>query len=492
MLIKSQKTLLRSFTTKKNINKNSKNNLFSLIQKTFLSKQTSTIQSTAYLLSFQKQASKAFSQNQKQTGSSSGGYKPAQYPAELYTTPIYDQENPEFSETYLNFVFSLNSEELNQTKTDVPKQCESIITLIKLFPSLSNKAAYSPKIDFLLDFLYQNVEKFSCFELIKIFHTLIEIKIGGCNLPIKLNFYIAAKMQQAKAQSFKQKSFSLEEFIHAFFNHFHFCAESGYSSRHILNGFLNILGSSGSGNHHLHIESLFANESNLNNIIYLIAVSVANVNEVDKSELTEKAFLAPDKDVISVSNMTVLLDLLTKTARNLEAFSNSSIEKSNSRNRLWKALKFLSAEGVQLPCALDDFLAKYDASQISKFESHEMLIRDVERPKKLGSILEKIGLNNFEKDKKIDFCAVDFFVEPGVCVNINHEEDFCNDLLKGRVNLANRFLYLQNYDVINLPFFVFRDEAKIEELCKRRFYHIVNEGYDRLNADKSGANSNKI
>lgn len=467
LINKTQKTLFKSF-----YNNNNKKNFLTLI----LNKQKKNESSYSASTLIQKQALKPFSQKQTRTE------KLAQSPEQLYTTPIYDKENPEFSETYLNFLFNLNAEELNQTKTDFPKLTENIITLLKLFPTLSNQAAYSPKLEFLLDFIYQNAEKFSCFALIKIFQTLIETKIGGCNLPIKLNFYIAAKLQQVKAQALKQKN-SLEEFIHAFFNHFHFCAESGYSSRHILNSFLNILGSENLLNNNSTKTKLFANESNVNNVIYLIALSVANVNEADKNELTEKAFLDPQKDVISVSNMTVLLQLLRKAAENFEILSENESEKSNSRNRLFKALKFLSAEGVALPSALERFLTVYDSAQIEKFEAHEFF--DTERPAKLAGILEKIGLRNFEKDKKFEFCAVDFFVEPSVCVRINREEDFSNELLKGKVNLVNRYLYLKNYDVVNLPFFVFKDEAKLEELFKKRFYHVVNEGFDRLNADKS-------
>ena len=67
---------------------------------------------------------------------------------------------------------------------DFPKLTESLITMLKLFPNLTDKEAYSAKVDHILDFLYQNPQKFSCFELIRIFKTLIETNVGGCNLPI--------------------------------------------------------------------------------------------------------------------------------------------------------------------------------------------------------------------------------------------------------------------------------------------------------------------
>ena len=462
MLIRTQILLRKSLNN--NINKT--NSIISLLlTKTKLSALAPSL--------IKSLSSKAFSSKEPQ------GQKLVQSPEELYTTPIYDKENPEFSETYLNLLFNLNSEELNQTNTDFTKVTDSIITLIKLYPSLSNQNAYNAKFDFILNYLYQNPEKFSYLELIKIFHSLIENKIAGCNIPIKLNYYIAAKLHLAKSQILKQKNSSLEDFTHVFFNHFHFCAESGYTSRHILNNFLNILSSK-----NLHSTNLFANEANVNNIVYLISLAVANINELDKCEITEKAFLEPHKDAISINNMIMVLKLLQTCAANLEVGKIN--EKTNSRNRLFKALKYLIAEGVQLPRQLDDFLASYDTSEISKFEAHEM--RESKTAEKLGNILEKIGLKKIEKDKKFEICAVDFLIEPGVCLKINHEEDFSNDLPKGRVNFVNRYLYLQNYEVINLPSFMFEDESKIEEIFKRRFSHFINEGYNRINAENNANN----
>lgn len=441
------------------------------ITKSICTLTVSSSRKSALAYSLFKQASlKTFSSKQLQS------QKLVQTPEELYTTPIYDKENPEFSELYLSLLFNLHSEELSQLKTDYNKVTEDIINLIKLYPSLSNQEAYLPKLDFILNYLYQNPDKFNCVQLIKFFQTLIDTKAGGCNLAVKLNFYIAAKLQQAKVLCTKKKNDSLEELIHVFFNHFHFCAESGFTSRHILNNFLNILGSD-----NLISANLFANEANVNNVIYLIALSVANINELDKNETVDKTFLEPHKDLISLSNMTTVLKLL-KTSAGFFEVGNLS-EKSNSRNRLFKALKFLNAEGVKLPSKLDEFLANYDASQIDKFETHELINND--NANILGNILERIGLVNVEKNKKFEFLGVDFYVEPGVCIKINHEEDYSNELPKGRVNLITRYLYLQNYDVISLPIYSFDDVSQIEQLFKERFYHFINAGYDRINDDKN-------
>ena len=90
MLIRTQKSLLRSL----NNTNNNKKNIFSMLRR------NSFKSASAFPFnSFNNQVAKAFSQKQIRS------QNPLQSPEELYTTPVYDKENPEFSETYLNFLF---------------------------------------------------------------------------------------------------------------------------------------------------------------------------------------------------------------------------------------------------------------------------------------------------------------------------------------------------------------------------------------------------
>ncbi len=405
--------------------------------------------------------------NSKRFSTKVNNVKLLQSPEEIYSTPIYDKQNPEFSETYLNFLFNLNSEELNQTNIDYKKLTDNMITLFKVFPGLENQEDYFNKLDYVIDFLYNNCHKFELKELVKLFNILVEKNTGESNLLLKFNFFISNKLNQAKSSALKEKE-SFEDFVYVFFNHFHFCAESGISNRSILNNFLNVLSKEN------YFKNLLVNEANVNNVIYLISLSIANLNEMKKNDLLEKEFLEPEKDLITINNMIILLKLLNITSKNLEI---NITEKSNSRNRLFKSLKYLKSEGVTIPEKLEEFLQKYDSNEIPKFENKEY--EDINLNNKLESLFEKIGIK-YEKNKTFDICGVEFYVEPGICLRINYEEDYKCEFLKGKTNFINRYLYLTNYDVINLPYYIFKEEEKLEEFLKKRFYHVINGGYDRI------------
>jgi len=445
MLNKTHKLFSRSFNT---------NNLF---DKIFKSRSF-----TDFSFCLIKNHSRAFSSIMRKQ-------KLLQSPEELYSSPIYDKSNPEFSEIYLDFIFNLNSSELNQTKINYSKITDNIVNLIKLYSSIEDQDMYVEKLDYILDHLYANSHKFSCYELIKIFQTLIDKNIGEMNLLVKMNFFISNKINLAKRNALHDKV-KFEEFIHIFFNHFHTCAESGFSNTEIFNAFINTLAKDN------FLKDLLSNEANINNVIYLIALSIANLHEIKNNSLLEKTFLEPHKEAVNVNCMVSILKLLNLTSQNLE--NGNKFERSNSRNRLFKALTYLKAEGVQLSEKLEEFLTKYNCNDIAKFEKD---VFEIENKYEgiLANILQKIGIK-FEQNKKFDICEVDFFIEPGVCIRINQENRYQNDNLKGTENFVNRYLYLKNYDVINLPYYLFEEESKLEETIKKRFYHFINQGYDRI------------
>lgn len=406
--------------------------------------------------------SKAFSNNKNFSR------KILQTPEEIYSTPIYDKENPEFSDTYLNFLFNTNSKELAQLSLNHSLITQNITDLLKIYSTLSDPKAYLHKFNYVINYIYNNPENFSFFDLIKIFRVLIEKKLGDVNLLVKLNLIIGNKVLFVKDQSLKNKG-KFEEFIHVFFNHFHLCSESGVVNRTILNSFLQLL------SHDNYFTSLFSNEVNLNNVLFLISLSIASINELDASEVIERVLLDSDKPVVNLQEVVMIKKLLNFLEKYFE--TGDITEKTNSRNRLYKALKLLRAEGISITGKLDEFLAKYDVSQLAVFEAD--VLQNDENAKQIGQILEKIGVK-FEKDKKFDICSVDYYVEPGICIIINGEDDFHNNTLKGKSNLVKRYLYLQNYDVLVLPYFIFENVAQIEEAIKNRFHYVANQEYDRI------------
>ena len=64
-----------------------------------------------------------------------------QTPEELYVTPIYDIENPDFSETYLNFLFNTKTKELNNKYYKNDLITENIVNFIYIYVFFTSQNA---------------------------------------------------------------------------------------------------------------------------------------------------------------------------------------------------------------------------------------------------------------------------------------------------------------------------------------------------------------
>ena len=301
----------------------------------------------------------------------------------------------------------------------------------------------------------------------KIFKILSEKSLGDYNIMTKINHFVSNKIILEKKLSMKNKE-QLEDFVHIFFNHFHLCAENGIINRNILNSFLYMLVKENFAT------NLLKSESNINNILYLISLAIANINEINNNQIVETSFIQSDKNIINLSGMVSLIKLLKLTSFNLE--NNINEKSSNSRIRLYKALNYLKLEGVSIEPILEEFLKNFDDPNMNKFDNSRYYSEYISR---VSQILDKIGVK-YIKDKKFDICGVDFFIEPGICLIVNGEEDFLHQNLKGKSNFIKRYLSLQNYEVISLPYNLFDNRTNLEELLTSRFYNIITKNYERI------------
>jgi len=85
----------------------------------------------------------------------------------------------------------------------------------------------------------------------------------------------------------------------------------------------------------------------------------------------------------------------------------------------------------------------------------------------LEKILKKLNIP-YEREKKLPFCSVDFFIKPHVCLEVNgpHHYVLDTDLLLARDLMKIRLLKLNNYEIINIHFSDLL-ENKLGELSAR-------------------------
>lgn len=402
-------------------------------------------------------------------------------PEEIYSTPIYDKENKKFSESYLNFLF--NKQNLNFTNPNSIKEKEivikNIVTTFEFYSEISNKNIFEQKLNYIVDYLYQNMHHFSCFQLIKIFKVISQIKLNEINLLTKLNFYIASKLTVEKRTAFEDKD-KFEKFLNNFFVHFENSVENGITNKKLLNEFLGILNKE-------NLNKLLSVEGNLINVIYLISQGIANINELenDNDKEIEKAYLEIEKNLLNKNGIFSLMKLFEKLNNFLSIGETEN--DSNSRNKLYKSLIYLKSEGISYEkfSHIEEFLNvySYQIEEINNFNEEKTLENN-------RKIVEKYFDENkieYEKDFEFKICKGNYVIHPGLVVNVYTKGDyFSGNMLQGRINLNNRYLKMLNYDVLSLSYDLFKEEnrkylddilfAKINEIKEFNDAH----NYDKL------------
>jgi len=228
--------------------------------------------------------------------------------------------------------------------------------------------------------------------------------------------------------------------------------------------------------------------NNLYNILWLISISISNISEsFNKTSNSNsnnnhnsnfKANYSSNKTLIletydknfekelllSEKAVTNLVSLLKFISKHIDFEKIFSLE-METKIRLYKSLLLLKLEGIVLNENLDNFLKRFKNFHLLNVQNMttESLIE-----KKFEDILKKFKVN-YEKEKKNDFCSIDFFIKPNIAIEINGPDHYSFGVLKGKDNMKKRALKLLEYKILNVSYLEFNNLNELENKIKNIF-----------------------
>ena len=332
------------------------------------------------------------------------------------------------------------------------------------FFDTTNKIYNETIISYIIEHLPYNKEKqnISVANLIEIIEIITENKIGNLNIFDKLFVFTQEKL----FEDFENQNNNKEILLNNLISFFKISAELGKSNINLLNLFLENYLSTNNSNTNPMKNLNNNNLLNLNNLIWLISISISNITE-NKLHIThnlnnkilnlefydkniENELLISEKSVVNLVNLMKLI------SKNLE-FENSFSMDVDEKVRLYKSLIHLKLEGITLNENMENYLKKFKNFHMMNLDN---TLCESGLQRKFEEILKKLKVE-YEKEKKTDFCAIDFFIMPNIVIEINGPDHYCFGQLKGKDNLKKRVLKFQGYKVMNVSY---REFGKIQEL----------------------------
>jgi len=392
---------------------------------------------------------------------------------------LMDKFSVEFSKTVSELKEELHGPHIQHKNFNKIYSC--ILEIIKTFNVKKDKESYDLIFKEILPFLEIHIQRFKSVQMIKIVCALAENNIGHLQYFRIFQYHIGKALEREKNHmSLQKEDIATTKMIYQYFS---INAEMSMMETVSLNFVLDYF-----ANYSNTLISKNAEPQTLYDFIWLTSISIASILVKNKTcsdfepYVDKKLKVLQEKGALGLKKILNCLDLIVKNDNN---FSENLVGKV----RLYKALYYLKLEGLELPKNLGEYLIKF--APFHKMNM-ERAITSSALENSFEIILKKLGLK-YEKEKKLGFCSVDFFIEPDYCIEINGPSHyvFTNrpkdqaaeqlevyDFPVGKDLLKKRVLQLEKYDYLEFSYNeLINDPSAVVETLNSRYAHLKDDKF---------------
>ena len=407
-----------------------------------------------------------------------------------------DKNNNEtFQENAVNNVMGKFSVEFSKTVSELKEELygphiqhknlnkiySNILEIIKTFQVKRDKDSYDLIFKDILPFLERHVQRFKPDQMIKIVCALAENNLGHLQYFRIFQYHIGKALEREKNHmSLQKEDIALTKLIYQYFS---INAEMSMMETVSLNFVLDYF-----SNYSNTLISKNAEPQTLYDFIWLTSISIASILVKNKTCSDFEPYVDKKLQVLQEKGALGLKKILN-SLNTIVINDNNFSENLVGKVRLYKALYYLKLEGLELPKNLEEFLIKF--APFHKMNM-ERAITSSALENSFEIILKKLGLK-YEKEKKLGFCSVDFFIEPDYCIEINGPSHyvFTNrpkdqpveqlevyDFPVGKDLLKKRVLQLEKYDYLEFSYNeLINDPSAVLETLNSRYGHLRDDKF---------------
>lgn len=344
----------------------------------------------------------------------------------------------------------------------------------KIYGQLMKLISLSKPSEFLDEFtsvfLEKHIGMFSVEQMITLFTTMGKNNIGTIVSYNAFQHHLGKKLNSMK--NIYHNINSEDNFKHSqlFLTYFSIISELSMMEADTLNFILEFFANHSPVliNEH-HDTSSF---KNLCSFMWFTSISLASILEKRRTLEQNESYVNTEQKVLTDKGARALFKILNHIDKLLskETFKNYT-EDTNAKVRLFKSLYYLQLDGVDLPKNLEKFLN--DFLPFLKMNT-ETSITNSQLENTFEKILTTLNLP-YEKEKKLSFCSVDFFINPHICIEVNGPQHyvFNSSLLVARDLLKQRTLALENYDMIPISYKDVLDSKQLLVFLNQRLKHVT-------------------
>jgi hypothetical protein len=186
---------------------------------------------------------------------------------------------------------------------------------------------------------------------------------------------------------------------------------------------------------------IFDNESTTYDFIWLTSLAIATHYSMSGFKVGVFRYTDSSKNALSERGARDLLTLLDKAAG---LVNRNHAENSVPKVRLYKALYYMKHEGLQINDRLEGWMKDFRSYYLLNMENR---LTNTNLEKSFEKVLADNNIQ-YMKEKKLDFCMVDYFVEPNFCFEVNGPLHYFDFMPRAKDLLKKRVLEHLNYNVV--------------------------------------------
>lgn len=390
--------------------------------------------------------------------------------------PEFDPENQDFSKLKLNLIYALSSENRNiKLRPDYEQIYKSIIELVSYYSKTKDQVSLNLINSTLPIFLEKHISMFTWEQMIRLSAEFARNNLGSVVMfnAMSDNLYKRLQMDKQKLMLGTDKENS--KVTQMLYYYFSIMAEVSMIEVGTLNWILDYFTN--------HSNSLIKEDikeievsalSTLYDFLWLTSLSIASIFEKRKHFKQVEEYVDTISPVLSETGSRSLFKILNHLDSVIHLDNNFS-QNTTNKVRLYKSLYYLKCEGIKIPKNLEKFIKEF---QPFIMMNNEKSTTSSTLENKFEKILNNLNVE-FEREKKLPFCSVDFFIKPDIVFEINGPSHFvfnseypiAKDLLKKRVMMIEKY----DYNPINYKD-IQRKENYLITALEERFKHIK-QGY---------------
>jgi hypothetical protein len=201
---------------------------------------------------------------------------------------------------------------------------------------------------------------------------------------------------------------------------------------------------------------IFENDNATNDFIWLTSLAVATHYHLKGSRIDMYKYHDSDKHALNESAANILIYILNKAG---DRVNNNHSENTASKVRLYRALYYFKSEGLKLNDKLEKFMIDFKPFYLMNLEHKTNSNSSLEE--KFKSLLIEKNIK-FTREKKHDFCSIDFFAEPNVVFEVNGPQHYFDMMPRAKDIQKSRILNIQNYELVDINYNLLEIPKNIE------------------------------